>query len=62
LQKRKPGQALDSERAGDSDPLVFLVGLVVQHFRVGAAGDRGVDFPLPLLASVPPCLMDLSHG
>jgi hypothetical protein len=55
-------EAFDGERPGDSDPLVVFVGLIDQRFGIGAAGDRGVDFALPLLAGVPPLGVQLQRG
>ena len=36
-------QALDRERPGHADALVVFVGLVVERFGLGMAGDGGVD-------------------
>ena len=47
-------QALDRERAGDTDAGVVDVGLVVEIFDIGARGDRGVDLFLAGDARFPP--------
>ena len=52
-------KAFDRERPGHADPLGVLVGLVVEHFGIGPAGDRGVDLLLPPRRSSHHCFEQL---
>ena len=47
------GEAFDGEGAGDPQAFVVFVGLVVEQFAVGPAGDGCVDFGLAFAAHVP---------
>jgi hypothetical protein len=53
------GKALDGEGSGDAHLLVVFVGLVIEIFRIGFGGDRGVDFLLAGDALLPPLGVEL---
>ena len=52
--------ALDGERPGYAHFFVVAVGLVVQEFVVGFAGNRGIDVTLALDARLPPLRVDVA--
>ena len=55
-------EALDGERTSHTDFLIVGVGFVVEVFKFGLGGDRGVNFLLPRDACLPPFGMQLLRG
>ena len=51
-------QAFDGERPGDPDLFLVFVRFVVEVFKLGLGGDRGINLLLPGNPSLPPLGMD----
>jgi hypothetical protein len=55
-------EALDGERASDSDLLVVLVRLVIEELEFGLGGDRRIDLCLAADTGFPPVGVNLPSG